>query len=448
MGSDQYVRRLRQRLLGSLLCHALALNLITGFAPAKVYAQQSLSIDRRSIDVYAITNARIFTAAGNSVIERGAVVIRNGLIENVGAGVTAPADTRVIDGTGLSVYPGLIDANTALGMPAQPAVVSSRAVAGAPPGPPAANTAPVPNALAPAGLSPEIAAADLLLPGAAAIESARNAGLTAALTAPRDGIFSGQSAFINLSGERPEEMIVRSPVGLHLSFAPPRSGGYPASLMGVFAAVRQALTDAQRYGEARSAYERDPRGLRRFAPDKSLAALVPVVTRQMPVVMYAESEREISRALDLAQEFNLRVVIAGGLESWKVADRLRDMNVPVLLSLNFPKRTAAQLPEADPDSMRTLRERANAPKTANRLAAAGVRFAFQSGSLASIADFVPNIAKAIEHGLARDEALRAVTSRPAEIFARRRLGTIERGKIAPMVSRGDRTQRAHHTCLY
>ena len=96
------------------------------------------------------------------------------------------------------------------------------------------------------------------------------------------------------------------------------------SLMGVFASLRQMLLDAQRYREAHQIYERAPRGMRRPDQNRSLAALLPVLDGAIPVVMYADREREISRALDLAQEFKLRAIIAGGLESDKVAARLRD----------------------------------------------------------------------------------------------------------------------------
>jgi hypothetical protein len=157
----------------------------------------------------------------------------------------------------------------------------------------------------------------------------------------------------------------------------------------------------------------------------------------MPVIMHASAEREIERALDLAKEFNLRVIISGGADSWKMTDKLKD--VPVLLSLNFPKRTTAQVPEADPEPLRVLRERVDAPKTAGRLAAAHVRFAFQSGAMTNISDYLANAAKAVENGLPRDEALRALTINAAEILGvADRLGTIEPGKIANLtVTRGD-----------
>jgi hypothetical protein len=209
--------------------------------------------------------------------------------------------------------------------------------------------------------------------------------------------------------------------------------------MGVFSALRQMLLDAQRYREANQIYEKNPRGLRRPDQDKSLEALLPVLSGAIPVVMVANSEREIIRALDLAKEFKLKAIIAGGEESWRVTDRLREQNVPVLLSLNFPRRTSALLPEADPDSMRVLRARVNAPRTAGKLAAARVRFAFESGSMTNFDDFLGNALKAVEGGLSRDEALRALTLNGAQIFGLDdRLGSIEPGKIANLtIVRGD-----------
>ena len=219
------------------------------FPPYAAHAQQSpLPTERTAINTYAITNARIVPVSGPA-IARGTIVIRNGLIHAVGANVTAPPDARIIDGAGLTVYPGLIDANTSLGIPAATAAVQRPP--GAPGGPPQqpqqTTSFASPNSSQPVGLQPEILAADLIRPGGDQIESARNAGITSALTAPREGIFIGQSAFINLAGTTPQQMIVRSPVALHVGCTPLRTGEYPSSLMGVFSAIRQMLIDAGRY---------------------------------------------------------------------------------------------------------------------------------------------------------------------------------------------------------
>jgi imidazolonepropionase-like amidohydrolase len=449
---NQHARRQTRR-AASVLSLALAFALLASHAAAALFQTQQ----RSAIDTYAITGARIVTVSG-AEIPRGTVVIRNGLIHAVGANVNAPADARIIDGTGLTIYPGLIDANTNLGMPAaqpRPAGGGGGAVAAFLAAQQQQQQTPAvasPNSSQPVGLQPEILASDIVRPGGEQIDAARNAGLTAALTAPREGIFMGQSAFVNLAGETPQQMIVRAPVALHIGFTPLRAGTYPGSLLGVFAAIRQIMLDAARYREANAIYEKNPRGVRRPDQDKSLEALLPVLSRQMPVVMYADRQRDIERALDLAQEFNLRLIIAGGAESWRVADRLATAKVPVLLSLNYPRRTTAETPEADPDPIRVLRERVDAPKTAGRLAAAGVRFAFQSGGMANMSDYLSNVSKSVENGLARDEAVRALTLRAAEILGvEAQLGTIETGKIANLtILRGDifdRNRRITHVFI-
>lgn len=393
-----------------------------------------------ALDTYAITNARIVTVSGPT-IDRGTVVVRNGLIGAVGANVAAPPDARVIDGTGLTVYPGLIDSYTNLALPEAAPAPSPGGGGGGGGGFLAAQARPSPggpNSTQPPGLQPEVMVEDVIRPGGAELESSRNAGITTALATPRTGIWMGQSALINLAGDSPQEMIVRSPVAMHVGFTPLR-GTYPGSLLGVFATLRQMMLDAQRYRDSMQMYERSPRGMRRPEVDRSLAALVPVIEGRMPVVMLANSEREITRALDLANEFKLRLIIAGGRESDRVADRLAKQNVPVLLSLNLPRRTTAALPEADPEPMRVLRERVEAQETAGKLAKAGVRFAFESGSLGNISDLMVNAGRVIENGLSATDALKAFTLWPATIFGvENQLGSVETGKIANLtITRGD-----------
>ena len=433
----------RLRLLATLL----ALCLLPAFAIRFAIAQHT------GIDTYAITNARIVPVSG-ATIERGAVVFRNGLITAVGANVTIPSDARVIDGAGLTVYPGLIDSYTNLALPEAPPAPAGGGGGGgaflliqqaAQPRPGG------PNSTQPEGLQPETLVEDVIRTGGTDLESARNAGFTSALTLPRSGIWIGQSALINLAGGTPQQMIIKSPVAMHVSFTPLR-GTYPGSLMGVFAQLRQMLLDAQRYSDSMKIYDRSPRGVRRPDADRSLAALIPVLEGRMPVVMLANSEREITRALDLASEFKLKLIIAGGREAGRDTDRLVKQNVPVLLSLNLPRRTTAAMPEADPEPLRTLRERVEAQQTAGQLAKAKVRFGFQSGSLPNASDIMVNANRTIENGLSAQDALRAFTVWPAEILgAGDQLGSIEVGKIANLtITRGDlfdRNSRITHVFI-
>jgi hypothetical protein len=203
--------------------------------------------------------------------------------------------------------------------------------------------------------------------------------------------------------------------------------------MGVFAFLRQSLLDAQHYKASWERYNQNKRGMPRPETDKSLAALQPVITGQMPVAFTANSEREIRRAVGLGEEFGLKFMIAGGQQSHQVADLLKQKNVTVLLSLNYPQRPA-NLEDPESEALRVLRERADAPKAAAALHKAGVRFAFQSGYLNRPSDYILNAAKAIESGLPKTEAIKAMTIYPAEIFGvAEQLGSIEKGKIANLV---------------
>ena len=390
-------------------------------------------------ETFAITNAQIATVSG-PVISRGTVVVRNGLIEAVGENVRVPADARVIDGAGLTVYPGFIDTYTSLGLAAPTPQRSPQPGQPATPAQAAQTNQPQPsNSNYPEGLRPEEAVFEQLKAGEAQFETNRNTGFTTVLTVSREGIFNGQSAIINLAGDTVSEMVVRTPFAEHITLTTVRGGTFPTSLMGTFAALRQMLLDAQRFQEITKIYEKNPRGIKRPEADKSIEALLPVLNREMPIVFNANSEVDIIRVLDFAREFNLRAIVAGGQEAWKVANRLKAQNVPVLLSLNYPKRTAAAAPEADAESMEILRLRAETPKTAARLLQAGVKFAFQSGGMQNINDFLTNAKKSVDGGLDKNAALRAMTLSAAEILGvDNRLGSVETGKIANLVvSRGD-----------
>ncbi len=385
-------------------------------------------------DVYAITNARIVTVSG-APIERGTVVVRDGIIEAVGASARVPADARVLDGTGLTVYPGFFDSLTTLGLQTPQPRPQGGGQGG---GQQQQQPPPQSNSNYPTGLQPELSVFDQLKGGDAQFETSRNAGFTTALTVSRDGVFNGQSAVINLAGDSVSEMVVKTPYAMHFTFRT-IPGGYPASLLGTFSAFRQMMLDARRLQELQKMYAANPLGMKRPDEDRSLEALFPVISGAMPVVFNANTEREIVRALDLAREFKLNAIIAGGQEAWKLAPRLKEQNVAVLLSLNFPKRTSSFSAEADPEDLETLRFRAETPKGASRLALAGVRFAFQSGGLTNINDFFANAARTTENGLSPEAAIRAMTISPAQIFGvDNRLGSIEPGKIANLtVVRGD-----------
>lgn len=388
-----------------------------------------LSPAAASAQSYAITNARIVTVSGPT-IEKGTVVIRDGIILSVGADARPPADAQIFDATGLTVYPGFIDSLTNLGLASRTTTQTGGGQGAAAAAAAAAQQQPTSNSNYPSGLRPEDESATELRAGESQFDSVRNAGFTTVLTTSRTGIFNGQSVVVNLAGESVSAMVVKEAFAQHVTYTT-LGGTYPQSLLGTFAALRQMFLDARRLQEMQRMYAADPKGMRRPASDKSLEALFPAINGQMPVVFNAQNEIQIIRSLDLIKELNLKGIIAGGQEAGNIANRIKAANVPVLLSLNFPKRTAAASTDADPEPMETLRLRAETPKVAGKLAAAGIKFAFQSGALTSINDFFTNAGKAVEAGLNRDAAIRAMTLSAAEILGvENRLGSIEAGKIA------------------
>lgn len=383
-------------------------------------------------ETFAITNARIVTVSGKN-IEKGTIVIRDGLIEAVGENARVPADAVLIDGSGLTVYPGFFDADSNYGIAAQSSAQTSRG------GQNQAQSSPS-NSNYPDGLQPEVTAFEQLKAGENQFETQRNAGITTALTVGNEGIFNGQSAIVNLAGDAVSSMVIRTPFAQHVTYTTLRGGQYPTSLMGTFSAMRQMFLDTQRLIELQKMYAANPRGMKRPEADASLQALIPVVSGAMPIVFNANSEREIIRSLNLAKEFKLKAIISGGQEAWKVSARLKEQNVPVLLSLNFPERTSAEAKDADPETMEILRLRVNVPKNAARLKQSGVKFAFQSGGMKNLSkDFLGNAEKSVQEGFTKDDAIRAMTLNAAEILGvENRLGSIEEGKIANLVvSRGD-----------
>lgn len=373
---------------------------------------------------YAITNTTVVTASGSNV-SNATIVIRDGLIESVGKNVKVPADAKVFDGNGLTVYPGFIDANTNLGIQKSQSRPTSSA---------GQRNQPQSNSNYPAVLRPERMVMDKLKAGDNQFTTQRNNGFTTVLTGHSDGIFNGHSAIINLAGESVSAMVIKPAFAQHVTYRTNRGGIFPTSLMGTFAALRQMFYDAKRLDDIKKAYEKNPRGMKRPESDASLEALIPVVTGKMPIVFNANTEREIIRTLDLAKEYKLKLIIAGGQHSYKVVDRLKAQNVPVLLSLNFPKRTLSENKEADPEPLRTLRNRVEVPKNAAKLKQAGVPFAFQSGGLKNIKDFLKNAEEATKNGLSKSDAVRAMTLSAAEILGvANQLGSVEKGKIANLV---------------
>jgi imidazolonepropionase-like amidohydrolase len=396
---------------------AAILSLVTGVI---AFAQDTDRIDPQltntPLQTYVIRNARIVTVSGPE-IENGTVVISDGKIAAVGANISAPAGATEIDGKGLTVYPGMIDLGTNMGLVEIPTGVPG-SVDGQELG----------------DMNPNIAAVWSVNPHSAHIAVTRVGGVTSALSLPSGGIISGQGAFLNLFGSSPREMALVPEAVLMVEFPRIGGGGFGFGGGNISAEattqrdrrveeLRKIFRDAEAYGRAQDAYRKDPKSVPRPQTDLKLAALVPYARGERPVIFRAEREREIRAAIRFAEELKLKPIIIGASEGAKVASFLKEKNVPVILdgTLNLPLR--------EDDAYDSLYE------NASKLQAAGVRFCISTGdSGAHVRDLPFNAGMAAAFGLPKAEALKSVTLYPAQILGvADRLGSIEPGKLANIV---------------
>jgi imidazolonepropionase-like amidohydrolase len=409
---------------------------VTALAPAVLSVPAAAAQEA----TWALTNARIETVT-RGAIERGTIIIRDGLIAAVGANVAVPTDARVVDLSGRTVYPGIIDLTSSLGLPSQPAAGGGGGGGGG------GGAAAAAVQAGPVGIEPERMVADELRPNAADIRTLRDAGITAVLTAPSRGAFRGQSVLVPVRDSVDGREAIRGAVALHMGFQGVGGGGfgggrYPGTLLGVIAYERQALYDAQRQGVLLERYQTNPRGMERPANDPALAALVPVVRGQQPVFFAANGEGDMTRAMSIAREFNLQLTLVGATEGFRIAERLAALRRPVVVSLDFPQSAQvtgwqyrfAQIRSPNDSATHDSLVRRAVEGNAAALNRAGVRFALASGGTIRASEFMGNVRKAIAAGLHHDTALAALTIRAAEIAGvAAQLGSIEEGKIANLV---------------
>lgn len=366
---------------------------------------------------FVIKNARIVTVSG-AVIESGTVVIKDGKIVAVGATASAPSGAEVIEGRGLSVYPGMIDAATNLGLIeiglGAPGTVDTAEVGD--------NNA---NEKAIIAVNPY----------SAYVNVSRNRGITTVLTKPQSGLVSGQSAVINLVGSTAGEMAVSANNALIINF--PRVagggfGGFGGQALDFNELVRRRDTavdglkktfkDALEYGRLQDAYAKD-KSLTKPKTDLRMAAMIPFVRGEKPIIFTAERERDIKAVIKFADEMKVKAIIMGGQEASKAAAELKQKNIPVIFT------NIHNLPVREDDAYDAFFAEAG------KLQKAGVLFCIATNAETSVVRDLPEQAgMAAAFDLPKEEALKAVTLYPAQILGvADKLGSIEVGKMANVV---------------
>ena len=342
----------------------------------------------------------------------------------------------VIDGSGLTVYPGFIDALSTWGIPNAnaPAGGAARTAGGGSVNAPAETPAAANQTRVrgpedrPQTYSAD-RAADMISPSDGRLEAARATGFTSAATYPNRGIFMGQGALVNLAGERGREMVLIQPIGQQVSF---RVGGggmgraFPSSLMGNISYVRQLYLDLAQYKQAKEAYAAHTTGVQRPEYDHRLEGLAESPRLLLP----AEESQQIDRMISFGQELKVPFLLYGLHEGYKEVDRLKAANIPALVSLKWPEKSR----DADPSDIPNYRElvmRDQAPAVPAMFAKAGIKFAFYSDGVNTAPELKKAIKKAIDAGLKQEDAIRALTLSPAEMYGvSDRLGSIRKGRLA------------------
>jgi imidazolonepropionase-like amidohydrolase len=363
----------------------------------------------------AIKGATIHPVSGPD-IPAGTIVFENGKITAIGADAAVPAGAEVIDANGKHVYPGLINANTVLGLVEIGAVRATVDVEEA------------------GAINPNIRSITSVNPDSELIPVARAAGVLTALSVPEGGIISGQSAVLRLEGWTPEEMTVLSPAAMHLR--------WPNLTIDRRPRARKSVKDQQKEIEKAQKQIRDAFQIARaywqsrknpgpdLKTDLRWEALMPVFDGKLPLFVHASSLAQIQAALAWAKEMQLKIVLVDGDDAWRVAAQLKENDVPVILG------PATSLPPRRDDDYDS------AWSSAAKLQQAGVRFCIASNGRSAETN-ERNVGYeaglAAGYGLPKEEALKAVTLYPAQILGiADRLGSLEPGKAATLiVTNGD-----------
>ncbi len=404
--------------------------------------------------VHAITGARIVTAPG-AVIERGTVVLREGVIVAVGAAaeVKIPADARVWPADGKTIYAGFVEPLAEVHLPAalktvvpvaegEDAGVGRRART---PLAPAETMAPAAAARSwNARVTPERDAAKVLVADDKGAAALRELGFATAAVTPARGVFRGESALVSLSGRGPNASLVRAHLAQHVAFEQGgfRENAYPSSLMGSIALIRQTLLDAQWLRAANEAYlKQKSAGTERPEANASLEALAAAATGGQPIVMEAQDELDLLRAQKIADEFKLKLILRGRGAEYRVATALAVAKTPVIVPLNFPTVPEIETPDKAIDvPLSTLQHWELAPANAAKLTARGVPVAFTTSGLKQPdSQFWPAVRLAVKRGLAPAAALAALTTAPAKMLGVDDVtGTVTVGKLGHLlVATGD-----------
>lgn len=379
-----------------------------------LFAQEDLD------NVWAVKDCKIITQAGQ-LIEKGVILIKDGLIENVGVNIIIPPEAEIIDGSKLTVYPGFIDilGKSLLKLPQEKTEDGTQAV-----GEPTEKER---------GITPEINAYEYADLSKSSIEKFHSSGFTVVHLIPDKGIFTGTSSTLALKDSGKESAFIPADPFLGIRFSPARRG-YPNSLMGVFAFLQQTFSDTLYYNMVKARWKKEMSGIKRGGYNHKFEILNPFIVEKKPVVFLCRNQHDILRAIKLGEEFRFNYFICDlGSEASRVINEIKNSHARLILTAGF-KAPATSIYSRLGKEEKERAEKEIYPKNPAKIASVGIPFAFSSFETDEPSKFLEGIRKAVENGLSEDAALKALTLVPANFLnLSRALGTIEAGKIANLI---------------
>lgn len=399
-----------------------------GFFLSSIFAwsQSDPSGERRVTGTYAIKGATITTSPGKTV-SGATIIIKNGLIEEVGTNVKIPVEAQVIEADSLFIYAGFIDgaSNAGVAKPTDPERPSNF------------DPSNPPDEIA--GITPWRNVLDNFDFKNGQVSDLRKSGFTVAQILPDGGMLPGKSAIVVLGGNASTNIIGQNAaLTAKLSISRGGRGMYPGTQLGIMAKFRDLYKNAEYSAQHKRLFAANS-GLTRPEVNKTLEAFYPAIDKSIPIMFEVSNDLEIRRALSLQKENGFRLVLVGVTEADMVINEIKATNTQVLLSMKLPedKITKAKIEDLSEEmKARTIRAQEaykNSLKQAGLFEKAGIPFGFTSID-GKTSDLPKNLKLMIENGLSENAALAALTTNPANILGISKFaGTIEKGKLANMV---------------
>ncbi|MBX2970938.1 MAG: amidohydrolase family protein [Cyclobacteriaceae bacterium] len=378
---------------------------------------------------YAITNVNIIQGPGRKV-DMGTLIIRNGIIQNVGKNLSIPSDAIVIKADSMYVYAGFIDGYSRAGV-IKPKQETNRERPKDPGNPDPEQ----------AGITPQNDVRTSLNPADKSVEDLRALGFTTAQVVPYGGMLPGTGSIIQLGGETANDMVLLA----NSAFYSELTGAqrmYPNTVIGVMSKYRELYRQASQAKAYESMYASNRAGLERPTNDKILEAFYPVIDKRVPVLFKADRYLDANRVLLLQKDLGFNVVLGDVKDSWDLIGKIKSSNAKVFLSLDLPDAVKEEKKDEKKDQSTAEKEALEKRKAeaiaqytsqASVFQKAGISFGFSAAS-AKTKDIPANLRRMIAAGLTEDQALAALTTSPAQILGiADRVGTVDNGKIANLV---------------